>query len=80
MKNATNITVELDYTTNVAKIVTGHTHAPQAGRPVAIRLSSEIKERDQNNRENPQQLIATVLKRYMTLCQHCSQKKIHSEK
>ncbi|KAK4880625.1 hypothetical protein RN001_008771 [Aquatica leii] len=46
---------------NVAKIVTGHTHAAQAGRPAAIRVLSEMKDRAQNNRENPQQIMATVL-------------------
>lgn len=40
-------------TINVAKIITAYTHAAQAGRPVAIGVLSEIKERAQNNRENP---------------------------
>lgn len=48
-------------TPHVAKIVSQHSHAAQAGRPVALQLLTKIKSRAENYQENPQQIMATVL-------------------
>lgn len=45
----------------VVKIVTSHTHAPDATRPEALQILGDIRERAITTQEQPQQIVATAV-------------------